>query len=143
MSNGKTFCRIGSGIIPGESQGTQNPIANYVLKHGISISGTVILERDFLLSEDPELADIAKIELIPTPMASPRTELEENSGMALASGVPLYNNDELFGVIYGGVLLNKSSEIVDLIRETVFQDETFRGMSIGTATIFYKDLMRS
>ena len=44
MSNGKTLCRIGSVIIPGESQQAQNPIANYVLKLGISISGTVVLK---------------------------------------------------------------------------------------------------
>ncbi|MCK5199589.1 MAG: cache domain-containing protein, partial [Spirochaetales bacterium] len=44
---------------------------------------------------------------------------------------------------YGGIILNRSTEIVDKVRETVFQGETFKGQSIGTATIFIKDLRAS
>jgi two-component system NtrC family sensor kinase len=140
MSNGKMFCRIGSAVTPGENQDVQNPIINDVFKNRTAVSGTAVLKRDFLLSEDPALADIATIEIMPTPMAAPRAESVENSGIALVSGVPLYKNDEFVGVIYGGILLNRSSEIVDMIRETVFQNETFKGRNTGTATIFYKDL---
>lgn len=140
LRNGKTLCRIGSDVVPVESRQVENPIAEYVLNHGTSISGTVVLDRDFLLAEAPGLAGKARIEILPTPMAAPRAEKEETSGMALISGVPLYYNGELFGVLYGGILLNRSSEIVDTVRETVFQDETFKGRSIGTATIFFKDL---
>ncbi|MCK4803436.1 MAG: cache domain-containing protein [Spirochaetes bacterium] len=140
LKNGKTLCRIGSDAVPAEGRQVKNPIADYVLKHGTSISGTVVLGRAFLLAEDPELAAQARIKILPTPMAAPRAEKEETSGMALISGVPLYYNGGFFGVLYGGILLNRSSEIVDTVRETVFQDETFKGRSIGTATVFFKDL---
>jgi two-component system NtrC family sensor kinase len=140
LSDGSTLCRIGPDSIPQVKQKMQNPIADYVFMHGSSVSGTVILDREFLLSENPDLAARASIELLPTPMAAPRTEKEESSGMALASGIPLYEGGELLGVLYGGKLLNRSNEIVDRVRETVFQNETFKGRSIGTATIFFKDL---
>lgn len=140
MENGKILCRTGPDATPVVSQQVQNPIANYVLKHGTAVSGTVILKKEFLLSEDPELAAQARIELLPTPMAALRTEKEETSGMALGSGIPLYDGGEMLGVLYGGILLNRNNEIVDTVRETVFQDETFKGRNIGTATIFFKDL---
>lgn len=140
LSDGSTLCRIGPDSIPPVTQKMQNPIADYVFMHGSSVSGTVILERDFLLSEDPGLAARANIKLLPTPMAAPRMEKEESSGMALASGIPLYEGGELLGVLYGGILLNRSNDIVDTVRETVFQDETFKGRNLGTATIFFKDL---
>ena len=138
--DGKIICRIGQDEMPADNRQVQNPIANYVLEHATSVSGTVILKREFLLSEDPELAAQARIELLPTPMAALRTEKEETFGMALGSGIPLYDGGEMLGVLYGGILLNRNNEIVDTVRETVFQDETFKGRNIGTATIFFKDL---
>jgi len=46
----------------------------------------------------------------------------------------------LIGVIYGGILLNRSTNIVDTLRDTVFRHEIYKGRSIGTATIFFNDL---
>jgi two-component system NtrC family sensor kinase len=106
----------------------------------VPVSGTVILNREFLAAEDPELAEQADIRFIPTPRAAPRDEKEETSGMALAAGIPIFENDEFLGVIYGGVLLSRSTDIVDTVRDTVFQHETYKGRSIGTATIFFNDL---
>jgi len=93
-----------------------------------------------LVRENPHLAEQAIIELIPTPRAAPSKEEVETSGMALCSGIPIYDSGNMIGIIYGGVLLNRSTEIVDTVRETVFQGETYGGRSIGTATIFLKDL---
>lgn len=138
--DGNTLCRIGPHAIPSEESSEKNPIAEHVIKYGTSVEGTVILEREFLIEENPELANKARIKLLDTPMAAPREEEEETSGMALAAGIPLYENHELIGVLYGGILLNRSREIVDTVRETVFQHETYKGRSIGTATIFFKDL---
>ena len=117
-----------------------NPAALLCLEERSTVSGTVILDRQTLAAEDPELAEQARIELIPTPMAAPRPETEETSGMTITCAVPLYRGNTLIGAVYGGVLLNRSYEIVDRVRETVFRGEEYRGQSIGTATIFFKDL---
>jgi two-component system NtrC family sensor kinase len=38
------------------------------------------------------------------------------------------------------VLLNRNNQIVDRVRDTVFQQEIYRGRELGTATIFFRDL---
>jgi len=137
--DGKTLCRIGPNSIP-KGNGPPNPIANLALQERIAVSGTVILSNEFLFAENPELANRARIRLLPTKMATPRPENEELSGMALAAAVPVYDSGNFLGILYGGVLLNRSQEIVDRVRDTVFQHEIYKGQSIGTATIFFRDI---
>jgi len=138
-AEGKTLCRIGPNSIP-KGQSLENPIAKLVLQKRIPVSGTVVLNNEFLFSENPELADRAGIKLLPTKMATPRPGTEELSGMALAAAVPVFEAGNFLGVLYGGTLLNRSQEMVDRVRDTVFQNEIYKGRSIGTATIFLKDI---
>jgi two-component system NtrC family sensor kinase len=140
IGEGETLCRIGPNPIPNEKPQPANPIADLAFKHGVSIAGTLVLSKEFLSAENPELAERARIQLISTPRAAPRAEKEETSGMALAAAIPVFEGDDLLGVLYGGILLNRSQSIVDLVRDTVFQQETYKGRSIGTATIFFNDL---
>jgi two-component system NtrC family sensor kinase len=140
---GRTIVRLsGSRAAPESSRPASptNPAALLCLRNRSTVSGTVILEREMLMAEDPRLAEQARIELVPTPMAAPRPETEETSGMTITCAVPLFDENTLVGAIYGGVLLNRSVEIVDRVRETVFREEEYKGQSIGTATIFFKDL---
>ena len=136
---GNTLCRIGPNSIQ-RGKCPPNPIANLSLQQRIAVSGTVILNNEFLFAENPELANRATIKLLPTKMATPRPEEEELSGMVLAAAVPVFDSGNFLGVLYGGVLLNRSQEIVDRVRDTVFQHEIYKGQSIGTATIFHKDI---
>ena len=136
---GKTLCRIGPNSSP-RGNNLENSIANLVMQKQVAVSGTVILSNQFLFSENPELAERARIKLLPTKMASPRPESEEFSGMAIAAAVPIFDAGSFQGVLYGGVLLNRNQEIVDRARDTVFQNEIYKGRSIGTATIFLKDI---
>jgi two-component system NtrC family sensor kinase len=136
---GKTLCRIGPNSIP-RGNTPDNPIANLVLQKRVAVSGTAVLSNKFLFDENPELADRARIKLLPTKRATPRPESEELFGMAIAAAVPVFEAGDFLGVLYGGVLLNRSQEIVDRVRDTVFQHEIYKGQSIGTATIFFKDI---
>jgi len=138
--DGTTLCRIGPNSIPKETVQTYNPIADLALKDKVAISGSVVLSKDFLFAEDPELANLSRIRLLPTPKAAHRVEEEETSGMALATAIPIFEGGDLLGVIYGGVLLNRSESIVDTVRDTVFKHEIYKGHNIGTATIFFNDL---
>ncbi|UCF71962.1 MAG: cache domain-containing protein [Deltaproteobacteria bacterium] len=137
---GKTLCRIGTNPVPIEESQPVNPIANLALKRGVPVSGTVVLSREFLSAENPDLANRARIQLVPTRRAAPREAKEEASGMALAAAIPVLDGDDLLGVLYGGILLNRSTTMVDRVRDTVFQQEIYKGRSIGTATIFFNDL---
>lgn len=137
---GKTLCRIGTNPVPIEESQPVNHIANLALKRGVPVSGTVVLSREFLSAENPDLANRARIQLVPTRRADPREAKEEASGMALAAAIPVLDGDNLLGVLYGGILLNRSTTMVDRVRDTVFQQEIYKGRSIGTATIFFNDI---
>lgn len=137
--DGRPLCRIGPNSFP-RGNHPENAIANLVIQKQVAVSGTVILDNQFLFVENPEIAERARIKLLPTKRATPRPESEELSGMALAAAVPIFDAGNFQGVLYGGVLLNRNQEIVDRVRDTVFQNEIYKGRSIGTATIFFKDI---
>ena len=137
---GETLCGVGKSSLRCKAVEIMNPIAELVFDRKVPVSGTVILSKEFLSAESPELADRARIGLLPTPRAAPRDEEEETSGMAIAVAIPVFEEGDLIGVIYGGVLLNRNQAIVDTVRDTVFQREIYKGRNIGTATIFFNDL---
>jgi len=137
---GETLCGVGKGSLRCKSVEIVNPLTELVFERMVTVSGTVILNEEFLSAESHELADRARIKILPTERAAPREEKEETSGMAVAVAVPVFEENELIGVVYGGVLLNRSTQIVDTVRDAVFKNEVYEGRNIGTATIFFKDL---
>ena len=137
---GKTICSLEKNSIQPKFPVVENPMAEFVLDRHVPVSGTVILSRQFLAALSPELADRARIKLIPTPRAAIDPAKEQTSGMALVAAIPLFDSNGLLGVIYGGILLNRDTTIVDTVRDMVFQNEIYDNRSIGTATIFFQDL---
>jgi len=137
--DGRNVCRINSESADNEIE-TPNPIAAPVLQKQVAISGAMVLSHGFLFAEDPELAERARIRLMPTKMAKPNTETESQSGLALVAAIPITESGRFLGVLYGGVLLNRNHDIVDRVKETVFQHETYNGRSVGTATIFLNNI---
>jgi two-component system, NtrC family, sensor kinase len=135
--DGRTLCRIGPHPLPQEQTQVINPVATVALERRIPISGTVVLSREFLAFENPELAERARIPLI---SATGHAANEETSGMAIGAAIPVFGPDRFLGVLYGGILLNRTVSLVDTVRETVFRGETYKGQSVGTATIFLNDI---
>lgn len=139
-SNGKVLCRIGPDPVPDEKHQPVNPIAELAIKRQATVAGTVILSEDFLLSENSELANLARVQFFPASMADPTKESKGASGMALAAAIPVFDHGELIGVLYGGILLNRSKCIVDRVRDTVFLNQTYKGRTFGVASVFLNDL---
>lgn len=78
------------------------------------------MSREELAKEGQDLAEQARIKLIPTTRAKQRTGIEEASGMMIRAGAPVFGYDgRLIGVLHGGTLLNKNYTIGDKIKETV------------------------
>jgi len=104
-------------------------------------SGAQILAQEELIKEGDGLAEQAFMIFVPTPLAKPRARDRETSGMVLKAAVPVIDkNDDIQGVLYGGMLLNRNYEIVDRIKDTVYRGESYKGKDIGTATIFQWDV---
>jgi two-component system NtrC family sensor kinase len=105
------------------------------------VAATSIIRGQELLKESPQLAEQAYFEFIDTPMARTRNEAEETSGMMLKAAAPIFDYEGNFlGVVYGGTLLNRDYEIVDEVKQTVFQGLKYKGEDIGTVTIFQDDV---
>jgi two-component system NtrC family sensor kinase len=137
---GQTICRIGPHSIPGKKSQSPNLIVTQALEKKTLASGALVLSEEFLNSENPQLAERARVDIVPIPGASPATEKVVTSGLTLSAGVPVLHEGQLLGVLYGGILLNRDERIVDTVRGTVFRNEEYKGRSIGRATIFLKDV---
>jgi len=116
-------------------------IVSVTLLRKTPVMGTTIVSSEELKKESLSLAERSHFDFIDTPKARPRTETEETSGMMLKSAAPIFDYEgNLIGVLYGGILLNRNYEIVDEIKQTVFEDLRYKEKDIGTATIFQDDV---
>lgn len=126
--------------LTGDNQGSDT-IINRTLYSKEPSAATIIVSGEILQRDIPELAKQAYIELIDTHLAREREETEITDGMMLKAAAPIFDyEDNLIGVVYGGVLLSKDYEIVDKIKQTVYEDVIYKGQDIGTATIFMDDV---
>ena len=91
-----------------------------------------------IVRENPALSDRTKMDIVKTPLSAEIKEDKLSEGMVMRVAYPVMdrNSNMLLGVLVGGVLINKDNEIVDKIKETVYQDEKYKGQEMGVATIF-------
>ena len=139
-AKGRVVCRAWEGGLTGDDL-SYNPLIAKVLKTEKPLRGTLILSRDELESEGPELAARAKFDLLDTQAARPTREKSRSDGMVVAAAAPVCDADgKVVAILYGGDLLNRRYEIVDAIKAQVFPPQFFQGRDIGTVTIFQGDL---
>jgi len=137
---GNVLLRSSNVKLSGDSQ-IHNELVSAALSRNGPVAGTTIVSVEDLEKEAPLLAEQAYFKFIDTPKAGAREETEETSGMMLMAASPIFDYEQnLIGVLYGGVLLNRNYEIVDTTKRTVFQSVKYGGKDIGTATIFQNDV---
>jgi two-component system, NtrC family, sensor kinase len=138
--DGSALCRVGPNAFPAPGTRPENPLTKTVLEQRMSVSGTEVLPAEFLVQENHELAERARIPLVAGAASAAGAPEEVSAGLAIAAAVPVFDGNVLLGALYGGMLLNRSEAFVDTVRDTVFQGESFKGRNIGTATIFLNDV---
>lgn len=138
--NGQVIVRSRNLSVYGDSQ-AHDELVSRVLSGTQVIGATVIVPRAELVKEGTDITEQAYIKFIPTPKAKPTLENEQTSAMCVKAAAPVFGYDgNLIGVLYGGNLLNRNYEIVDRVKEIVYQEVKYKGKDIGTATIFQGDL---
>jgi len=138
--NGQVIVRSRNPSVYGDSQ-AHDELVSRVLSGTQVIGATVIVPRAELVKEGTDITEQAYIKFIPTPKAKPTLENEQTSAMCIKAAAPVFGYDgNLIGVLYGGNLLNRNYEIVDRVKEIVYQEVKYKGKDIGTATIFQGDL---
>ena len=116
---GRVLLRTGDSRPPGDDQ-SGDAIVGRALR-GDTIAAAQIVPREELLKESADLAARAAMDFIPTPLAAPPAGDRETSGLMLKAAAPILDEDEtLLGALFGGVLLNRTTEIVDRIKGVVF-----------------------
>ncbi len=137
--SGEVLVRTRNPQIAGDDQ-SQDEIVRWALKRGV-VAHSQIVSREELIKEGEDLADKAYFKFIPTPKAVERPENEETSGMILKAAASVVDEDnDLLGVLYGGILLSRDYTIVDRVKEIVYKGAQYNGVETGTATIFQHDL---
>lgn len=115
----------------------QWPVVSQALT-GIAASHIDIFEHDDLAGITSELADRARIKLVPTEAAVPTQRNEETRGMVVHTATPV--NVGRGGALVGGVLLNRNLEFIDTINDLVYPSASLTEGSVGTATLFLDDV---
>jgi len=124
----------------GDSQG-HDEIVHRVLYSQKPAAATIIVSGDDLIKDTPALAEQAHIDFIDTPLARPTEKTDTTDGMMLKAAAPIFDqHNNLIGVVYSAVLLNKNYKIVDKVKQTVYENVIYKGQDIGTATIFMDDI---
>lgn len=137
---GRVVLRTNNPKATGDDE-SESDLVRAVLKKKELVAATTIVPGAELAKESAQLSERAYFRFIPTTRARARTDTEESSGMMLMAAAPIFDYENRFlGVVYGGVLLNRNFEIVDKIKQTVFQDVKYNNVDIGTATIFQDDV---
>ena len=137
--NGRVIAQARPGKSSEESR-MHFDIVKMVLQMKMPVAGTMIMTREDLLKESPDLVSQAEMKITPTPRARPSEKEHETSGMFLMGGAPILKGGRLVGALYGGILLNRNYQIVDTVKQTVFKAAHYKGREVGTATIFMNDL---
>ena len=138
--SGRVIIRSRNLSVNGDNQ-AGDELVSRVLSGGEVIGATVISPKEELIKEGADLAEQVYIKFISTPKAKPSLETEQTSGMMIKAAAPIFGYDgKLIGVLYGGNLLNRNYDIVDTVKEIVYQGVKYKGKDIGTATIFQGDL---
>lgn len=139
-TSGIVLIRANNWDLSGDDQSGDDLVAA-VLRDQVPVAATSVIPEKELQKEAPLLVKQAYFKFIDTPMARTRNETEQTSGMMLKAAAPIFDREGNFlGVVYGGTLLNKNYEIVDEVKQTVFQELKYKGEDIGTATIFQDDV---
>ncbi len=59
--------------------------------------------------------------------------------MVLKTACPIKSGEKIYGVVYGGILLNGNTNIVENISSTIFRGETYDKREVGFVTIYQGD----
>jgi two-component system NtrC family sensor kinase len=138
--DGQMMARIGPGGAGDPPFFGRNPAADLALEKGAPLAGAVVMDRGTLAAENPELARRAAVKVHQTREAGRVPLLEETAGLTLSAAVPVLDEGELLGAVYGGVLLNRNERFVRDMTEIAFGPEGEPNRDGGRIAIYYRNL---
>ena len=107
---------------------------------GKPLTAVDIFSNDELAGISAQLAQRARLELVPTPNAVPTDRAEESRGMVVHSAAPVMLPGGGAGALVGGIVLNQNLQFIDTINDLVYREASLPEGSRGTATLFVDDV---
>ena len=107
---------------------------------GAPLTAIDIFANEELAHVAPDLAERARIDLVPTPNAVPTDRTQETRGMVVHSASPVTLADGRSAALVGGILLNQNLVFIDTINDLVYREASLPEGSQGTATLFLDDV---
>lgn len=107
---------------------------------GDSFSGLSVINAAELQDWHENLAQRARIQVLPTPRARPSVKRIEDRAMLVRSLHPITDSEgKVLFLLDGGVLLNHNLGFVDTIRDLVYGPGALPEGGLGTVTLFLDD----
>lgn len=134
----------GGGVIASSTPAAPRVPGNWPVVQGAlagrRMGAVDVFDPATLAALSPELAQRARIPLVPTVAAVPTKLAEEENGMVLHAAAPVVLPDGRHGALVGGILLNRNLGFIDTINALVYRDRSLPAGSVGTATLFLDDV---
>jgi len=119
---------------------SSHPLVHLPLNKEI-IQTAFIIPRNEINKEGKRVARKAGLPLIPTSEVGQLLKQKEDIALMLGAGAPILSKKgELLGVLAGGVILNRNYELVDKIKNLVFQKVSRKNEEVEVVTISLGDL---
>jgi two-component system NtrC family sensor kinase len=137
---GRVILRLHNPEVFGDSQ-AHDQLIKKVLLEKRHVASPVLIRYEDLVKEGDEFMRCAHIEYPQTPLLTVGDEEEKSCCLMLKTVAPIWGSKgQLIGLLYGGDLINHKNQLVDKIKNIVYQGEKYKGLDMGTATIFKGDL---
>jgi len=120
---------------------SKDQIIQKVLSDKQIVAGTTIISGEELRKEGKDLVERVCLTFMSSPGITTGFKQDDASGLMFKSAAPVWSNSgKLIGILYGGDIINQNYNLVDKIKNILYQNQTYNGMDMGTATIFQRDL---
>ena len=138
-ASGDVLYRTGNPEIYGDSTASYELI-NSVISEEMPVSGTALLASTDLMTESPRNSDNLSVSFAQAFGTQPGEDVSDLDAMILGAAAPIINSeDDLIGVVYGGVLLNNNRDFICDIRQSIYQNKKYDNQDIGFISIYQND----
>ena len=139
-AEGRVLLRPANPALVGDNR-AGDPLLKAVREGRQAVAATAVMHRSALQRECPEVAARTYgASSSPAGVGGP-TDTSDAGRMMLVAAAPVEDaGHRVLGLVYGGVLLDGRNDLVDRIKQGVFQDAQYDGKSVGASTLFLRDV---
>jgi len=138
-ASGNMLYRTRNPEIYGDSTASYELI-NSVIREEMPVSGSTLLASADLMIESPLNSENLSVSFAQAFGTQPGEDVSDLDAMILGAAAPIITSDnDLIGVVYGGVLLNNNRDFICDIRQSIYQNKKYDNQDIGFISIYQND----